>query len=264
MTLRVRDLDPFYIEICRRVRIVGAAGRLCFRAKPTKSARVEAKVLKGNTGDSWTPVDVKRGAALTVSRNGFDYKKVREILLSGNFKLGGALEIRSDDPVDGLSFHATALTRGQGKTEGLHERAIPVPKNVRSMMLLPGQRERLTKISQRRIEDASLLEQKVLWPSLSRLGLAPDWANRWSHALDRRIDDIFFGELWNSVEEDEDHAREAWLRKITEMGRETLRAAERAAPIPAARRLRAIAEAELMYEGTLRKRFPELHTKEGS
>jgi len=76
-------LDPFYVEICRRVRLVaGGDGRLAALAAGSKAARVEAKLLKGDTGDPWTPcVPDKEGyKALTLYAGGFSYRRLVPLL----------------------------------------------------------------------------------------------------------------------------------------------------------------------------------------
>ena len=56
-------LDPFFIEICRRVRVVECDGLIRARRKASAGPRIakdEAKARKGNTGDLWTPVSHKK------------------------------------------------------------------------------------------------------------------------------------------------------------------------------------------------------------
>jgi CRISPR system Cascade subunit CasA len=67
-------LDPFYIEISRRLRLVEEQGRVVARRTSSAGPRIlkaEANSRKGNTGDLWTPVERKSGKSLGVSAIGF-------------------------------------------------------------------------------------------------------------------------------------------------------------------------------------------------
>ncbi len=58
-TLPLSALDPFYIEICRRVRLkLDPTGRIVAEGLPSKRQRIDAKELLGAVGDPWLPVDV--------------------------------------------------------------------------------------------------------------------------------------------------------------------------------------------------------------
>ena len=55
------SLDPFFIEICRRIRLVNLGQGI--HARRTSSnmrvVKAHADALKGRTGDLWTPIDIK-------------------------------------------------------------------------------------------------------------------------------------------------------------------------------------------------------------
>ena len=62
------QLDPFFIEVCRRIRLrCAAAGNVSAVRTSSKGARVESKELNGRTGDPWTPVSVKDNKSLTLA-----------------------------------------------------------------------------------------------------------------------------------------------------------------------------------------------------
>ena len=44
------SLDPYFIEICRRVRLVDEGGALSARSAPSRKARIEAKAARGDVG----------------------------------------------------------------------------------------------------------------------------------------------------------------------------------------------------------------------
>ena len=78
------QLDPFYIEVCRRVRLRRDTGRISAIRATSKGTRIAAKDLKGRTGDPWTPIQADK--SLTLGPGGFTYKRVREYLASPKWK----------------------------------------------------------------------------------------------------------------------------------------------------------------------------------
>ena len=52
------QLDPLYIEVCRRVRLRSKSGGSMYAVRTSsKSVRIESKSLNGMMGDPWTPID---------------------------------------------------------------------------------------------------------------------------------------------------------------------------------------------------------------
>lgn len=78
-SLSFSRLDPFYIEICRRIRFQSVGNEISAIGTGSKAARIAAKELNGLTGDAWTPIDVEGGKALTITGTGFNYKLGRVI-----------------------------------------------------------------------------------------------------------------------------------------------------------------------------------------
>ena len=85
--LLLDHLDPFYIEVCRRVRLhSGADSTLSGVRAGSKGPRIEARDLNGRTGDPWTPVNQKDGKSLTLSADGFTYRRITECLTSPDWE----------------------------------------------------------------------------------------------------------------------------------------------------------------------------------
>ena len=80
-SLPFASLDPWYIEICRRVRLINTVDRLNAFVTGSKAPRIAAKERNGITGDPWMPVDGAAAKALTIGGRGFDYKLAAELLL---------------------------------------------------------------------------------------------------------------------------------------------------------------------------------------
>ncbi len=119
-----KELDVFYIEICRRVRIVLTTdGRMRAVATGTKAPRIDAKPLRGRTGDAWTPLiaDAEGRKALTIDAGSMGYKKLVPILFPRSSDTSAAIraplqEISTSDDSNGLSVLVRGIVRGQGKT----------------------------------------------------------------------------------------------------------------------------------------------------
>src|SRR5690606_22143368 len=132
-SVALASLDPFYVEICRRVRLLLDRGQLIALGTGSRSARIAAKELNGVTGDAWTPVDTAAAKALTISSEGFHYKLVSELLFGRRF-VGGVAQALEAAPADGrLQLVAQAVARGEGQTGGYHERRVPISRKLRRL-----------------------------------------------------------------------------------------------------------------------------------
>ncbi|MCA8837016.1 MAG: hypothetical protein K8963_04095 [Proteobacteria bacterium] len=124
--LSLKELDVYFVEISRRLRLVLSEDEL-LQAKVGNSdaVRVHAKEACGNTGDYWTPVitkgkDVK---SYTLSEVGFSYKQLKKILFElGHCRPAPAMNIPSCPDTSQWRLVARGYAGGQGKTEGYHER----------------------------------------------------------------------------------------------------------------------------------------------
>lgn len=129
--LNLNKLGPFYIEICRRVRLHQGAGRLYANRTTSKAARVSAKGSKGITGDPWALIDrrdKKGDKVLTLPKGGFTYRRISGYLNAPDWITPPLLQLTRAEESAGLAMQlvARATVRGQGKTEGYYERVIPL------------------------------------------------------------------------------------------------------------------------------------------
>ena len=63
-SLGLDQLDPWFIEVCRRVRLYrDEAGTIMARSIGSSAARIAAKSYKGNVGDPWIPIDLGKESA---------------------------------------------------------------------------------------------------------------------------------------------------------------------------------------------------------
>jgi CRISPR system Cascade subunit CasA len=219
-SLSFDQLDPYFIEICRRIRLVEINKKILAFFKTSKQYRIlRSDEFSGNTGDPWTPV-AKNGKSLTIAAKGFSYEDVCKLLFSGEFKQSICQNLQSDDPNE-LSCIMQALARGKGITEGLHERYLPISSKVRSLLFNPQERLNLSSLAQRRIEEASNFRKEVLRIALftffqkgsTDLKFSDSRAEYISKILktfDESVDSIFFPFLWDHLETDPDLVKRTW------------------------------------------------------
>ncbi|MEL6546896.1 MAG: type I-E CRISPR-associated protein Cse1/CasA, partial [Myxococcota bacterium] len=160
--LPLSECDAHFIEICRRIRFSEHSNVLQCEYKSTESARLEAKSRNGVVGDPWIPVDASGEKALTVSAKGLDYVLTQSLLWGSAYERPPALVVRQDD----CFFIGRVLVRGQGKTEGFHERVLRIPPKVRSFLQRPDDTSILARISKDWLKHTSTLKLKVLKPAL--------------------------------------------------------------------------------------------------
>lgn len=280
-SMSIDELDLFYVEVCRRVRLqADDSGVIFAAAKGTKLARVDAKALKGRTGDAWTPLvaDGTERKALTIDRGSFGYKRLTALLFPTGSDpsaperapLGS---VGSDDDREGLSVLARGMVRGQGKTEGYHERRIAVSASLRRFLV-----ERPTdegaEIARNRTEDAATMAGKVLYPAALKVftaapldgerkrddETAKSRAKRVLQTFDRWVDKSFFDALAEELaahgdRQSQEAIRARWITGLMAQARLLLDQCARSAPSAAMRAYRTRARSRDTLEYAFRKQF---------
>jgi CRISPR system Cascade subunit CasA len=260
-----QSLDPLFIEVCHRIRICHCEGRLVATRAGTKVPRIAApNDLQGVTGDPWTPVNKTESKALTVGAGGFSYRLLKDILLSGEYVASPAMD-KDGLEENGGFLVATALVRGQGKTEGFHHRVVPVPAKAARIFGEPSRREKLALRAEQRVEVAAIVQRNVLYPALRALLSAGSdeqvdsgRLRRWTDAFDAAVDDVFFEDLWEAIDLPPEQARRRWEQRLHRFARQQLEDAIGACPLPSIRRYRAISTAESIFHGAVRNNLTEL------
>lgn len=271
-SLAFSSLDPFYIEICRRIRLVMLDDGQSIGAIATgsKAARVEAKERNGITGDPWMPTDTAAGKALTIGAEGFHYRLAAELLFGNKFRRPIAQVPDATDGTEGIVVLAQGVTRGQGKTEGYHERRIPISPKVRKL-LVQNQTDYLAKVAGERV-DAIGKMRSVLWTALAALfdqgavkdkfsDSAKDKASDFTKSFEQAEDARFFVELNAEIESDTpENTRLQWLLSMADRAEEILKNAFIAGPQSSEQRYRARSAALSRFNGGLRsdKTLPTL------
>lgn len=270
-SLSIAELDPCCIEVCRQIRLGRRGEGVQGWTSPSMVPRVDAKARKGELGDVWIPI--RRGeerAAFTASELGFSYKVVSELLLGEKFDPSAAMQPGSGDTMP-LVLLARVLVRGQSKTEGLHERVLPIPEKARARLWgSKEQRDPVAKLAKERVDDVAKVQNKVLHVALcallqaaapeQKLDLTDDRTERWKRAFDEGVDAVFFESLWEDLDlaaHDPNAARLRWQRVALALAREIFDAAVEGVPLPSVRAYRARAVAERVFTGCAYKNFRE-------
>lgn len=261
------QLEPLYIEVCRRIRMrMGPDGSLSAQRSTSKAARIEAKQLNGRTGDPWTPINLKEEKSLTLAGGGFTYKRVTEYLTSADWRQPILLRPTEAEVRSTASMHlvARAMVRGQGKTEGYHERILPLRyKTIRALGNTLRTQD-IGEIAKGRIEQVGTV-QRILSHAIQTFlssgeadNASPEVRERarpWLNRLDEIVDANFFATLQDEFEAP-DSQRESihneWLRGVVNSARELLRDACDTLPCRSIHRYRARTRAGSLLEGRLR------------
>ena len=252
-SLGFSELSPHFIEVCWRVRCTGNTHGLTTSYTTTTTRRCIPDVTNGDVGDPWAPVERDKGA-LTVGKRGFHYGLLARLLFEADYAPAPAQELRSQDG-DPMVILLWAMARGQGKTEGLHERALILSGPARRLLGQLDGRAILGRRASLAVQLATTMQRKVLFPALKQIALGAQVVD---DRFDARVDEVFFEELFASIDEEEDGARLRWERRLKEIAWQELQSAINRCSVPNARRYRAISDAERMFRGCSTKHFPDL------
>ncbi len=274
-SLALDELDPFYLEICRRIRLQGEVGHIHHAtAVPSNANRIAAKELNGLVGDAWLPIDkgdAKGDKALTISPKGWTADRLRQILFGDDIGLT-VLQRPARDWQGDVWLTASVLVRGQGTTDGFHERHLLVPARMKPRLFgAAGSEDPLARLSKSAIETTGQMQNRVLKPAVFVLMEgAPDkiafdrdsaaaWWERFAARFEQRWSDAYFPWLW-SVPESFDHTEQIldWIRQLKDHAEAVLREAEATLPQHTGRYWHARVAAERAFYGALYKHFPDL------
>ena len=261
LRLELDALDPWFIEVCRRVRLVTREGVTFAECANSNAPRTNAKAFHGNVGDPWAPVEVNGGKSLTISHRGFDYKRICELLYSGNWTIP---ILAKAAPQDGdMLLLAEAISRGNSKTEGFKSRVIPVPSHQLGLFtshdvgrLAKAQMEEIEAFDLALRDGLALMAADGVRTTIKRGHYA--FTNLPRARFNRKADAIFFPRLWTRAESARDarKADEAKHAFLTELKVQADRIFVESLPQMPCRAIysrRAEARARRRYDGVLRR-----------
>lgn len=271
-SLVLSALDPFFIEVCRVIRLVGDAKDIRALGTTSKSQRIAAKAANGDLGDPWTPINLKNKSALTVSANGLTPSLLRDLMFQDGFALTGLQLPTPGHSGQHCRFTASVLVRGIGTTDGFYQAIVPIPdRSARRLFQRGPERDRLATLSKTAVEDSGTMQNKVLKAAVySLLEAGPKqvdfdkrevtaWWGDTQRAFAAAWSVDFFPWLWRTTEHpDPEAARLEWLRALKQKAESALTDAIARYPARTGRRYRAQVRAQGLFHGLLRKHFPVL------
>jgi CRISPR system Cascade subunit CasA len=263
-SLSFSQVDPLYIEVCRRIRFDEHGAR----AVGSKMTRIDATDCFGDTGDFWTPLNRESRKSLTVSADGFSYKLVSDVAFGADWISSPAQS--TEALASSAHLVARVLVRGQGETKGYHERIIPIPVAVRRLLGRGDGQAKLGSRSQQMITAVELAKNKVLKRAVLILAQGdPDDLNfkdkRFDNQLgqfEKTVDDVFFVELFRSIALPDDEAQDSWHRDLWALASARFKTVAESIPSPGARDYRARAAAERALFFSARKHLHGAFAKE--
>ena len=285
-SLNLSEMDPFFIEICRRIRLTKEpkTNRIKALAVPSDKPRIAAKELCGNVGDPWLPIDQSRHEgkekcdepALTVGPSGLTPELVRRLVFHDGFKM-----TKLQEPLNRLKgsvwLYVSVLIRGQGTTDGFHERMIQIPSNARKRLFAKNKEDKdeIAFLSKTGIEYAGRMENNVLKPAIfSFLESSPEkidfqnetitaWWAAMRKTFTRRWEDNFFPWLWQSLEIGQQSALKEWASRLRDNAIDVLEQAMDTLPCKHGKKYKARSGALRTFWGALfnDKNFPFLKEK---
>ena len=276
------DLDPYFIEICRRVRLCIEDRKMVARTAGSKKSRVAAKAAHGNVGDFWTPVSRSDTKALSLSSAGFRYDRLNTLLFDGTaYDLPPAMTVSATNK-ERWRVVARGMAGGQGKTDGYHERTdIVFASRVATAFGRKEERDELAAIS------SALLEEITEVSRALRLGVAVaasggklladlsksdrTYARPYARRFDRWVDPRFFEAVERRFVAGSQATtraeRASFAQDMVAAADALLAEAVESVPCPTIRRHRARARAFSAFYGSLRgarsvfSDQPEIFTK---
>ncbi|MBN1880441.1 hypothetical protein JW823_10055 [bacterium] len=269
--IEILDCDPFFIEVCRRIKLQEENGKIIAYFIGTNKERVNAAFLKGKTGDIWTPLDISKdeAQALTVPESGFSYEMKRRLIFDDQMIPSPAMSWDYRE-IDSYDLYAEVVSRGKGQTNGYHSCQLPMPKKIVRLFADTTSKRLLAEKAKEQVEDAKNIK-KILRISLlvflqgdqTRLNFDDHRHEKVVQRLDNIIDARFFSHLWETSENETMEARIAWQKLIIEDASHVLLQAFRSLPCPDARRYKSITNAERCFWGQINKLFPKSLEKKG-
>lgn len=128
VSLPIQEVHPFCIEICKRIRLSWHNNDIVAYTKTVKELRVDARDFCGNVADPWLPcqIDLKKKTIKSVSLQKLDYRDIQKLFTNEYIHpIAMTKESRTNQYLTG-----SVLVRGQGTTDGYHQKHILIPPTV--------------------------------------------------------------------------------------------------------------------------------------
>lgn len=270
--LQLKEIDLWFIEVCRRIRLTLTDGVLSGWKGTSNTTRINAKHLKGALGDPFAPVHKTDNKSFTLSGRDFDYSTLVDLMLSGNWEMPLLARPAScDGEHETMALVAEALARGNSKTEGFKSRILPISGKI--SRALGTKREQLHELATSQTATIVIFD-KAIGNSLALAAARGDcekrkkdhytYAREAQSCFDRAVDRIFFEQLWDRLEAQDKGpgalgaAKLRWARTLYDFATTAFETALPAIPCTAMFRPRAEARARSAFTRSIRYHYPEV------
>jgi len=178
-SLELARLDPFYIEVCRQVRLRGEGAVERAESYTSAQPRIAAKELNGVVGDPWLPVDLKgigegkkaSVRALTFPPGGITAEHMRRLIFEDELQLC-VLQKPQPHWKGNMWLSVSVLVRGEGVTDGFSEWEVQIPEQkTLSIFGASAQKDALEKLGRDAIAYVAIMQNRVLKPAVFALAL---------------------------------------------------------------------------------------------
>jgi len=278
--IEISQLHPYFIEANRLCRLIYLNGSICSVKKARDKPRVISKHVRDSNPpisaivtDPWTAIRSDTGDHLKLSfyQSTPDYKYVSDILDRSKYKLPICGSVETSD----ISYGALVVSGiarddrpGRGNSLGYHERVVPVPKPIKSILARHEGRDEVAVKARERVKALGELRGALRFGLMVLAQGGPDqvvsnkpttnsFIEPWLKRFEAEVDRDFFPDLWHELEQETAKAREtaylAWRRQRRDHAERLLDDAAVSLPLPVARRYRAQVKAESAFHGSLRK-----------
>ncbi|NSL72739.1 hypothetical protein C6Y62_13065 [Hyphomicrobium sulfonivorans] len=241
-------------------------------------AKHQGKDFTLPTGDPWTPIEKDSGKPLTLDGSGFHYRRIVN-LLDGQRFIPAPLQTVFDADTNGpMQMVFAAVVRGQGETQGYHERRIAIPERLRPAFMRKASSgdSDMAQVASQRVSAVSKIVSTALRPALFALYQAaaenidfkdPKAKAKAETSVDQfesAVDEDFFDHLFDEVAEPTGSAaanecRRRWIEEcLWPSARNALAAAEVGSPFSGVRCYRARGAAKAKLDGAILGAFPDL------
>lgn len=270
-SLELKELDPFYVEVCRRVRLKGDKTSLVAQLYSAKQPRIAAKELAGVVGDPWLPMEgaTEGMKALTFPPAGITAEHMRRILFSDKLELH-SLQKPLPSWQDDLWLSVSVLVRGQGITDGFYVKEVRIPKRKVSLVFGGSEEShQLAALSKAGIEYAGAMKNKVLKNAVFSYILGAPMELKWDHKfatsiwrnVERRYEtlwsDQYFPWLLSLPENfEEEEALRSWLEILQTHAVSIIQDVEESLPNHTGRQYRVKTEVRTRFWGAYYRVFP--------
>lgn len=214
-TFSLADLDPYYVDISRRVRLVLDQGKIA-AITATSSGPLIHDSNRGAIGDFWTPIerDEAGDKAFTLGEWGWRFNRSAPLLAS---MASPAVRLRETDGERPWLFAAGVPSIGIGKKAPFQELEIQLPPRIASILRSPEGRKAMLRLIEARV-NATVSGSHAL--HAGQLLLRPNSSAQPKDNRDLRrfwadVDERFFGDLFRDVgvvEPQNDGEWHAWIQ----------------------------------------------------